>query len=137
MSEAQILNIGTLVEKYLTEDGTASGTPLVSKKTGEPIVDSDGNAVRVLELKMRQNVDVMVNGSLVDFKSYTIKGRDGSPVELRNKILSLTSVESELYGLNKRVEEGKVNEETANSIKESYERDNVLYTVKITSANQA
>lgn len=133
MSEAQIQNIGTLVEKYLTEDGTENGVPLTNKNTGEPILDAEGNAVRVLELKLKQNVDILVGGAQVNFRPYTLK----NGTELKSKVLSLTSAETELKYLNERVENGKVQEDIANSIKESYERDNVLYTVKVSKNNQA
>lgn len=128
--QPQILNIGTLVLKKLVD---ADGNPIVSKKTGEPVVDENGNPLEVYEVKLRQNVDIQVNGKTVNFRGYSLK--DGT--ELKSKVLSLTAVDKEIESLNKREEEGKVPAETAQSIRDSYERDNVQFTLKVSSANQA
>lgn len=129
----QILNVGTIVEKTLVD---SDGNPL-KNRNGDPIVDNDGNPVTLLQIKLRQDVDIYVGGRKVDFSTYTIKGNNGKDVTLENKYLSLTEADLELSRLEERVNEGKVKAETAESIKNTYERDNVLYTVKISIANQA
>lgn len=127
---ANIQTIGTMVKRALVDK---EGNPIVSKATGEPIVDRDGNPIEVLEIKLSQKVDLLVDGKKVNFSSYQITGDDGKKITLYNKNLRLTFVEDEVAALNRRVEEGKVDADMAKNITDRYQRDNVQYTVKVAS----
>lgn len=113
MSDQRPISIGTIREKTVDKkDGSGSFT--------------------FLEIDLKQNVELYVNGEKVNFSTYEANGKT-----LANKRVSITPVEIAISGLEKSVENGNLSEDLANDIRERYENQNVRYTLSVAPRNLA
>lgn len=112
-AKKKYFNIGEVVRRTLVDSNK------------NPILDEEGNEIQVNEIKLKQNVDLMVDGEVLTFSSYELK----NGTKLFDKVLRLSPIDTELARLDAAVEKGSLNEDLASKIKEKHEKQNTSQVV--------
>jgi len=94
--------------------------------------NNSGEEYSFLSIELKQNVDILVDGQKVDFKTFTVGDKT-----LQNKTVSISPVKESLDRLADNLENGKISQEMHDGISEKLIKKNVKYTLGISAKNQA
>lgn len=89
--------------------------------------EKNGKKIKFSKLSLNQNIDLMVDGEVVNFPSYTAKNGK----TYLNKDVFLQSVDDKLKSAEQAVQDGKLGEDVLEEMKARYKKSGTKYILSV------